>query len=237
MKNFLQALAGSKDVTKPRLLGFAPNRYNDAMGKNFLELVAVKKRWLIGLVLLVTLPVLAAAPRALSVVINGYPVKGKALWYKGKVYVPLEEVAAATGGSYRYNPATGLAEVTVGLAAAPARREVVRPYIKVRWEKKYLTGNNAKVLATISNTGDTVAENVEAICIFKDGNLREVTAVTRDVGRLMPGENRTLEFNLFDGYVVNSYGAPIVADGMIHDKILLNGEWTRVSYELKFNYQ
>ncbi len=180
---------------------------------------------------------LAAAPRALSVVINGYPVKGKALWYKGKVYVPLEEVAAATGGSYSYNPQTGQAEVMVGNPPPPVRRELIRPYIKVRWEKKYMTGNNAKVMATISNTGDAAAENVEAICIFKDGSLREVTAVTREVGRLLPGESRTLEFNLFEGYVVNSYGAPIVADGLIHDKILLNGEWTRVSYQLKFNYQ
>ncbi|MCE7873970.1 hypothetical protein DYH09_26860 [bacterium CPR1] len=180
---------------------------------------------------------LAAAPRALSVVINGHPVKGKALWYKGKVYVPLEEVAAATGGSYSYNPQTGQAEVMVGNPPPPIRRELIRPYIKVRWEKKYLTGNNARVLATISNTGDAAAENVEAICIFKDGSLREVTAVTRDVGRLLPGESRTLEFNLFEGYVVSAYGAPIVADGLLHDKILLNGEWTRVSYQLKFNYQ
>lgn len=189
------------------------------------------------LVCLVALPVLAVAPKALSVVINGYPVKGKALWYKGKVYVPLEEVAAATGGTYSYDPASGLAAVTVGAAAPPARREVVRPYIKVRWEKKYMTGGNAKVLATISNSGDVPAENVEAICIFKDGSLREVTAVTREVGRLLPGENRTLEFNLFEGYVVNQWGTPVVGDGLYYDKILLNGEWTRVSYELKFNYQ
>lgn len=193
--------------------------------------------WIALLVGLVALPVLAVAPRALSVVINGYPMKGKALWYKGKVYVPLEEVAAATGGSYSYNPSTGLAAVTVGTAAPAPRREVMRPYIKVRWEKKYIAGNNAKVLATISNTGEVPAENVQAICIFKDGSLREVTAVTRDVGRLAPGENRTLEFNLFEGYVSPQYGAPAIATGLVYDKILLNGEWTRVSYELKFNYQ
>lgn len=197
----------------------------------------MRKRLLIALLVALALPVLAAAPRALSVVINGYPVKGKALWYKGKVYVPLEEVAAATGGTYSYNPANGLAEVNVGSPAPPARREIVRPYIKVRWEKKYMTGNNAKVLATISNSGEAVAENVEAICIFKDGSLREVTAVTREVGRLLPGESRTLEFNLFEGYVINQYGAPAIVDGLAYDKILLNGQWTRVSYELKFNYQ
>ncbi|MEW6277257.1 MAG: hypothetical protein AB1758_01455 [Candidatus Eremiobacterota bacterium] len=198
-----------------------------------------RRLWTITLTLvavLLALPVLAAAPQALSVIINGYQMRGKALWYKGKVYVPLEEVAAATGGTYQYDPSTGVATVSVGTPAPPPRREVQRPYIKVRWEKKYLAGTNAKVMTTIANIGDVPAENLEAICIFKDGYLRELTAVARPVGRLLPGESRTLEFNLFEGYSGYAGYTPCV-DPLLYDKVLINGQWTRVSYELKFNYQ
>lgn len=216
----------------------------------------MRKPWillLVGLVLGAALPVLARAPESLSVFINGFPLGGKALWYKEKIYVPLEDVAASTGGTYQFDASTGTARVTVGGGAqrgAPAARTGIeeRPYIQVVWERKYLTGSNARVVVTLKNVGEAPAQNFEALCIFKDDTLRELTAVTRPLGTLAPGESRTVEFALYDtnvaAYPPYAYGpggyyyptGSVVGVGR-GDKILVDGQWTRIFYELKFNYQ
>lgn len=218
----------------------------------------MRKSWtllLVGLVLGAALPVLARAPEALSIIINGHPITGKALWYKEKIYVPLEDVAASTGGTYQFDERTGTARVTVGGSGSGARVQQQstsdeRPYIRVVWERKYLTGSNARVVTTLKNVGEASAQNFEAICIFKDDTLNELTAVTRPVGSLAPGESRTIEFAMYDtnvsaGYPAYGYGGPggyyypTGNTGGISrgDKILIDGHWTRIYYELKFNYQ
>ncbi|MGE0489741.1 MAG: hypothetical protein AB7S38_11065 [Vulcanimicrobiota bacterium] len=209
---------------------------------------------LLAVFMVAALPVLAKAPEALTVFVNGYRVTGKALWYKGRIYVPLEDVASATNGQYRYDEANRTASVVVGApdpsAASPSQvlpPQADRPYLKVVWEKKYTTGTNARVLATVINRGSTQANDVEAICIFKDSTLQEVSAVARPVGSLAPGQSRTVEFKLFEneaaapnynypGYAGYGYGAPIVNGVGSRGEILLDGQWTRISYELKFNY-
>ena len=186
---------------------------------------------------LLALPVLAQVPQALSIIINGVPLQGKALNYKGRLYVPLEDVAAATGGSFHTDARTGVVTATV-LMPAPARPgELQRPYIKVVYERKYTEQNNARVIATIVNQGENAAENVDMICIFK-GNQREITSYVQNLGTLQPGERRTLEFRLFEGSTAPDYYTPNFAPGAVpDDKVYFNGEWVRLSYEFKFNYQ
>ncbi|MCA9797165.1 MAG: hypothetical protein KC910_35385 [Candidatus Eremiobacteraeota bacterium] len=209
---------------------------------------------LLAVFVVAALPVLAKAPEALTVFVNGYRVTGKALWYKGRIYVPLEDVASATNGQYNYDETNRTASVMVGPPNAAAGSPTLvlpsqaeRPYLKVVWEKKYTTGTNARVLATVINRGSSQANDVEAICIFKDETLQEVSAVARPVGTLAPGQSRTVEFKLFEseasapnyaypGYAGYSYGAPIVSGVGRRGEVLLDGQWTRISYELKFNY-
>lgn len=215
----------------------------------------MKTRFLVGVaalaLLIVALPgsrsLMAQAPESLSVLVNGFALQGKALWYKGRVYVPLEDVASSTGGSYDYDPHTRTARATIGSPQRVAPRESHRPYLKVVWERKYTSGSNAKVLATIANQGQAPAEDVEVICIFKDETLQDLTAQARNLGRLEPGQSRTVEFQLFEGvpdapvaydpyspYLYNyNYNTNIAREG----QVFVGGAWTRISYEFKFNYQ
>lgn len=183
---------------------------------------------------------LAQAPQSLSVLVNGYVLHGKALWYKGKVYVPLEDLATSTGGSYNYDPRTRVARATVGRPLRKFPGEVQRPVLKVVWQRKYTSPDNARVLATIANEGQVPANDVQVICIFKDETLQEISASTRNIGNLNPGQRRTVEFQLFGGGMRSDYPgyspvypwAPSVGPG----EVLVDGTWTRISYELKFNY-
>ncbi len=208
----------------------------------------MKRRWLAAFVLVaVALPVLAQAPKALTIFVNGYALQGKALWYKGRIYVPLEDVAKSTGGTFNYVTGTGTAQATVGAAGVPAPTAVVpattttttvapagsRPYLKVVYERKYTTGNVAKVLATVVNQGQLPAGNIEVICTFKDGLGRELTSQLQPAGNLNPGESRTLEFS-FVGY---GFGPPLSPGYGQEDHLWIDGHWTRISYALKFNYQ
>lgn len=204
----------------------------------------MKKRrfWVFAWAILFCLPVMAAAPEALSVLINGQVMEGKALWYKGRIYVPLEDVARSTGGTYHFNKTTGKAQITVGPGRAESAQapQGERPNLRVEWEKKYVSQDNARVLATVMNTGPRPAVDVEAICIFKDGTLQEVSASAQALGTLTPGQRRTVEFRLFEAPTYQQtawgptayWGSPVARNG----EVLLNGQWTRVSYELKFNY-
>lgn len=110
----------------------------------------------IGTALVVlALPVIAQAPKAISIIVNGVPLQGKALNYKGRLYVPLEDVAAATGGTFTTDPATGVVTATVPMQrtamrppgeVAPARPDPgPRPFIKVLFERKYVEQTNAQI--------------------------------------------------------------------------------------------
>lgn len=189
------------------------------MTKKILSLLAI---------VAIALPVLAKAPEALTVFVNGYRVTGKALWYKGRIYVPLEDVANSTNGHYNYDPSRKVASASIGSAVAgpeqPAAASAERPFIEVVWEKKYTTGNNARVVATLTNQGSLPARDLEAICIFKDSSLQELTSVTRPVGTLGPGQTRTVEFQLFN------------SQSPTQGEIAASKQWNRISYELRFNY-
>lgn len=185
-------------------------------------------------------PVMAQAPGAISIVVNGVAMQGKALNYKGRLYVPLEDVAKATGGSYHLDSGTGIVTATIPTTPNQAVRpnEFTRPHLKVTYERKYTTLSNARVIATISNNGEQVARNVEVFCIFKGGANRELSTAVQNAGDLSPGERRTLEFRLFEAANVASPYDQGIATGQIpEDRVLINGEWTRVSYELRFQYQ
>lgn len=191
-----------------------------------------RKLWMACLLLL-AIPCIAQAPQALSIIINGVPLQGKALYYKNRVYVPLEDVARATGGEYAVDSSTGVIHATVLTPTAGRKGEVSRPYLKVVYERKYTMGSNARVLATIVNQGPKPASNVEVLCTFKDGVRRELGASVQNLGSMAPGERRTVEFRLFEAANTPSgfVGAPP------YDQIYIDGVWTRVSYELTFNYQ
>ena len=218
-----------------------------------LKFTSTKKLVIGSALFAVALPVLAQAPRALSIIVNGVPLQGKALNYKGRLYVPLEDVAMATGGTFSTDPATGVVTATVPtpqLATHPSEPmtppppvrtqrpgEQQRPFIKVVFERKYTEQNNARVLATIVNQGSRPAENLEIICIFK-GDQREINSYVQNVGNLRSGEKRTVEFRLFEGPTGGQYYSPSTATGAVpDDKVCINGEWTRLSYEFRFNYQ
>ena len=212
--------------------------------------VTVARKLAIGTVLFaLALPVVAQAPRALSIIVNGVPLQGKALKYKGRLYVPLEDVAAATGGTFTTDPATGVVSATVPTqqtamrppdamsAPSQARRpSEQRPFITVVYERKYTEQTNARVLATIVNQGQLPAQDVEMICIFK-GNQREINSYAKNVGSLRPGEKRTVEFRLFERPNGAYHGPNIARAATPDDRVYINGEWTHVSYEFRFNYQ
>jgi hypothetical protein len=186
-----------------------------------------------------TVPVIAQAPQAMSIIVNGVAMQGKALNYKGRLYVPLEDLATATGGKYTLDAQTGTVVATV-LTPNNAGRpgEILRPFLKVTYERKYTSQSNARVLATIVNQGDRLAKNVEVFCVFKSGATRELNTAVQNLGDLGPGERRTLEFRLYDSGSVPTNQEPVVSVGRApDDHVLVNGEWVRVSYELKFQYQ
>jgi hypothetical protein len=191
-------------------------------------------------------PVLAQAPTALSIIVNGVPLEGKALMYKGRVYVPLEDVAHATGGSYSFDPKTGVVEAVVatpGRAQAPdpnANRQPLhsrtpfRPVLEVSEAQKYISPSNARVVARVTNQGEVPAQKVEAVCTFKDGDRRQIGVSVRPLGLLQPGETRVVDFHLYE----NGNGEQSAQSGATvpEDKILLYGHWTRVSYDIQLNY-
>ena len=187
--------------------------------------------------LVLAVPVLAQAPQALSIIINGVALQGKALQYKGRLYVPLEDIAVSTGGSFSTDPKTGIVTATVLTPSGARRGEMQRPFIKVVYERKYTEHSNARVLATILNQGEKPAENVEMMCTFK-GNARELNTYVQNVGTLKPGERRTVEFRLYEAANAAQNGAQPGTLGVVpDDKVFINGEWQRVSYEFHFNYQ
>lgn len=206
------------------------------------------KRKTVGLALLGALlaaPALAQLPQVLSIVVNGVALQGKALFYKGRVYVAVEDLARATGGTYAYDQNTRTLQATIPQvgpgyrpASAAAGTRVVtpasgdRPWLKVVSEKKYVYGNNAIVFATIRNNGQLPARNLEVSCTFRGGDLREIGMSMQRIPELLPGQSTTLEFRLYE-QPNGPYVGPVPPEG----NILVGGSFTRVSYTLKMDYQ
>jgi hypothetical protein len=199
----------------------------------------VKKR-VLGVALLAAAllvpPALAQMQQVLSIVVNGVALQGKALTYKGRIYVAVEDLAQATGGTYQYNSTTHVMQATIpqGGVARPvsAVRSGQRPWIKVVSEKKYVYADNAIVYATLKNASAWPALNVEVSCIFRGEGLRELGQSVQKLPVLQPGEQTTLEFRLFESANMQSYG-PLPPEG----SLVLNGSFTPISHNLKMNYQ
>lgn len=204
------------------------------------------KKGVAGLTLVAALvgaPALAQVPQVLSIVVNGVALQGKALFYKGRVYVAVEDLSKATGGVCNYDVNTRTLQATIpqvsrsqtGLQPAPtsvAPTNAERPWLQVVSEKKYVYGNNAIVFATIKNSSKVPASNLEVSCVFRDGDSREIGQSLQRIPQLAPGQSTTLEFRLFE--MANSpYVGPVPPEG----NIMLGGAFTRVSYTLKMNYQ
>ena len=204
------------------------------------------KKGVAGLALLAALvgaPALAQVPQVLSIVVNGVALQGKALFYKGRVYVAVEDLSKATGGVCNYDVSTKTLQATIpqvsrsqpGAQPAPtsvAPASAERPWLQVVSEKKYVYGNNAIVFATIKNSSKVPASNLEVSCVFRDGDIREIGQSLQRIPQLAPGQSTTLEFRLFE--MANSpYVGPVPPEG----NIMLGGAFTRVSYTLKMNYQ
>lgn len=205
------------------------------------------KKKTVGLALLGAMlagPALAQLPQVLSIVVNGVALQGKALFYKGRVYVAVEDLSKATGGTYSYDQTTRTLQATIPQVSgayrpAPAaggtrvrNTAAERPWLKVVSEKKYVYGNNAMVFATVKNTSKMPARNVEVSCTFRGGDLREIGMSMQRVPELLPGQSSTLEFRLFE-MANQPYVGPIPPEG----NILVEGSFTRVSYTLKMDYQ
>lgn len=202
------------------------------------------KKKVLGLTLLATLvaaPALAQIPQVLSIVVNGVALQGKALFYKGRVYVAVEDLAKATGGSCAYEPSNKTLQATIpsgpgvarqAYAPRPAQSAPERPWLKVESEKKYVYANNAIVFATIRNASKVPASNVEVTCTFRGGDTRELGQTLRVIPELQPGQATTLEFRLFETANTEAFG-PIPPEG----NMVLNGAFTRISYTLKMDYR
>ena len=203
------------------------------------------KKKVLGLTLLATLvaaPALAQIPQVLSIVVNGVALQGKALFYKGRVYVAVEDLAKATGGNCAYDPSNKTLQATIpsgggvarqtAYAPRPAQTAPERPWLKVESEKKYVYANNAIVFATIRNASRVPANNVEVSCTFRGGDLRELGQSLQRIPELQPGQATTLEFRLFETANTEAFG-PIPPEG----NMVLNGAFTRISYTLKMDYR
>ncbi len=205
------------------------------------------KKSVVGLTLLAALvgaPALAQVPQVLSIIVNGVALQGKALFYKGRVYVAVEDLSKATGGVCNYDMTTKTLQATIpqvnrgpsgAVQPAPAQvapAQAERPWLQVVSEKKYVYGNNAIVFATIKNSSKVPASNLEVSCVFRGGDTREIGQSLQRIPQLAPGQSTTLEFRLFE--MANSpYVGPVPPEG----EIMLGGAFTRISYTLKMNYQ
>lgn len=202
-----------------------------------------KKRLLMA-ALLLAVPVFAAAPKHLSVLIGGVALDGKALWYDNQVYVPLESVSKAVGGTYSFDPSSGVATVKTG-PVAPALPPNARPFLKALSARSYSTGDNLKVLATVVNSGSAPARDIEITCTFESGYLGEITASVANLPELAPGQQKTVEFWLYEQRLPDAsggrpYAQPMVAPGSYlargNDYVYLNGNWARVTHNLQFRF-
>jgi hypothetical protein len=196
------------------------------------------------LFLAVPLIALAAAPDSLSVLIGGKALNGKALWYEGKIYVPLESVSEALNADYRYDSQSGVASVDLyghGVKVSKADR----PRLKITRERVFSTGDNLKVLATVTNKGLVPARELEIICTFHGTSRNELTASVAQLPELKPGERKTVEFWLYEQRIPDAsggrpYAQPISVPGAYVGRgdqyVYVGTDWQRVTYNLEFDY-
>ena len=205
-----------------------------------------KKRVLTICLIFLAVPLiaLAAAPESLSVIIGGRALNGKALWYDGKIYVPLESVSDALDANYRYDPANGVASVDIyghGVKVTKADR----PRLTVTRERVFSTGDNLKVLATVTNKGLVPARELEITCTFRGTSRDELTASVAQLPELKPGERKTIEFWLYEQRIPDvdggrPYAQPISVPGAYAGRdnqyVYIGMDWERVTYDLEFDY-
>lgn len=192
---------------------------------------------------ILALPALAAAPKKLSVLIGGVPLDGKALWYDNQVYVPLESVSKALDGRYVYDEAKGVATVNLSNAGKPQASG--RAHLKSLASRSYSTGDNLRVLATVMNSGDGPARDVEIICTFGSGYLGEINASVANIPELAAGQKKTVEFWLYEQRVPDHtggrpYAQPMSVPGTFlargDDYVYLRNGWERVTHNLQFRF-
>lgn len=202
------------------------------------------KRRLLFAALLLAIPVFAAAPKSLSVLIGGVALDGKALWYDNQVYVPLESVSKAVGGSYSYDAERGVASVEMGPRSRPLPTNA-RPFLKAINARSFSTGDNLRILATVVNSGTAPARDIEITCTFESAYLGEITASVADLPQLNPGEQKTVEFWLYEQRIPDAaggrpYAQPMAVPGSYlargNDHVYVNGNWERVTHNLHFRF-
>lgn len=206
--------------------------------------MSLKTRKILLLALaILALPALAAAPKKLSVLIGGVPLDGKALWYDNQVYVPLESVSKALDGRYVYDEAKGVA--TVNLSNARKPQASGRAHLKSLASRSYSTGDNLRVLATVMNSGDGPARDIEIICTFGSGYLGEINASVANIPELAAGQKKTVEFWLYEQRVPDHtggrpYAQPMSVPGTFlargDDYVYLRNGWERVTHNLQFRF-
>ena len=206
-----------------------------------------KKRVLKTIVLILAVPLiaLAAAPESLSVLIGGKALNGKALWYEGKIYVPLESVSQALDANYSYDSQTGVASVDIHSRPGVKITSADRPRLVVTKEQAFSTGDNLKVLATLENKGLVTARDLEVTCTFRTGARAELVASIAQMPELKPGERKTVEFWLYEQRIPDAsggrpYAQPMSVPGAYAgrgDKFVYIGtDWHRVTYDFQFDY-
>lgn len=204
----------------------------------------MSKRRLLLLAMLLSLPVFAAAPKSLSVLIGGVALDGKALWYDNQVYVPLESVSKAVGGTYNYDSSKGLASVEL-VPQQPPLPPNARPYLKTLNARSYSTGDNLKVLATVVNSGSAPARDIEITCTFESGYLGEIISSVANLPELAPGQQKTVEFWLYEQRLPDAvggrpYAQPMSVPGSYlargNDYVFVGGNWQRVTHSLHFKF-
>lgn len=206
-----------------------------------------KKRVLTTVILVVslTLIALAAAPASLSVLINGKALKGKALWYDGKIYVPLKSVSTALDATYSYDANQGLASVDISGGKNLRVTSGDRPHIKIVREKAYSTGDNLHVLATVVNKGLVPARELEITCTFHGTSRNELNASIAQLPELKPGERKTLEFWLYEQRLPDAsggrpYAQPMSVPGAYAGRgdqyVYIGQDWQRITFDWEFDY-
>lgn len=195
---------------------------------------------------LLSLPVFAAAPKRLSVIIGGAPLEGKALWYDNQVYVPLESVSKALEGQYHYDAVQGVASVHLGSKhAVKNSRTASRPFLKALETRSFSTGDNLKVLATVVNSGNAPAREVEIVCTFESGYLGAINVSIANLPEIAPGQRKTVEFWLYEQRIPDHtggrpYAQPMAVPGSFlargNDYVYLGGGWQRVTHNLQFRF-
>lgn len=209
-------------------------------------MLKISKKWLLTALLLAA-PVFAAAPKLLSVVIDGVALDGKALWYDSQVYVPLESVSRALDGQYTYDSAKGVASVSFSRKSGPLEAKVSkgRPYLKTIAVRSFSTGDNLKVTARVVNSGDAPARDIEITCSFGSGYLGEITDSIASIAVLDPGQEKTVEFWLYEQRLPDNeggrpYAQPMSVTGSYlargNDYVFINGYWERITHSITFRF-